>query len=212
MSVAKITLTGQQMLLNRKNESLFDFLQLPEDIDKDTCVDNIMLECGEFETLYSDPEFMRVAIGTWSNKHYRTFLKWVEALNLEYNPLDNYDRYEEWSDTRNKHDSLEDDTTGTSNIKNKTNNEGKVSAFDSSDYQPSEQSETDNESDSTNSNNLKHKGEEHEGSNHSGHIRGNIGVTSSMQLIGDQLELVRFNIINEITKLFMTELCICVYE
>lgn len=212
MSVAKITLTGQQIWLNQKNESLFDFLQLPEDIDKDACVDNIMLECGEFETLYSDPEFMRAAIGTWSTKHYRTFLKWIEALNLEYNPLDNYDRYEEWTDTRNKHDSLEDDTKGSSSIKNKTDNEGKVSAFDSSDYQPSEQSESNNSSDSTNSNNLKHKGEEHEGSNHMGHIRGNIGVTTSMQLVRDQLELVRFNIINEITNLFMTELCICVYE
>lgn len=212
MSVAKITLTGQQIWLNQKNESLFDFLQLPEDIDKDTCVDNIMLQCGEFETLYSDPEFMRVAIGTWSNKHYRTFLKWAEALKLEYNPIENYDRIEEWNLVRNKHDSLEDDTKGASNVKNKTNNEGKVSAFDSSDYQPSEQSESDNESDSTNSSNLKHKGEEHEGTTHAGRIHGNVGVTTSQQMLQAEIDLARFNVINEITNLFMTELCICVYE
>ena len=58
-----------------------------EGIEKDNVVDNIILECGEFETLYSDPYFMRSAIGVWSKKHYRTFEKWIAALNLEYNPI-----------------------------------------------------------------------------------------------------------------------------
>ena len=212
MSLAKITLTGQEMMLQTENKSVFDLLSLPTGIDKDNLVDNILLECGEFEVLYSDAYFMRSAVGSWSDKHYRTFEKWIEALNIEYNPLENYDRIEDFTVTRNKHDSLEDETTGSSNVKDKGSTETKVSAFDSSDYQPSDKTDVDNTTDTTSAGNLKHKGEEHEGTKHTGRLHGNIGVTTSQQMLQSELDIARFNIINEITKLFMTELCICVYE
>ena len=47
---------------------------------------------------------------------------------------------------------------------------------------------------------------------HTGRIHGNIGVTTSQQMLQSELDIARFNIIQEITNLFMTELCICVYE
>lgn len=232
MSIAKITLTGQETYLSRTGRSLFDYLSMPSGIDKDTLVDNIMMECGEFEVLYSDPEFMRSSIGVWSSKHYRTFDKWITALNIEYNPLENYDRFEDWKDTgtedtksstedtNNTRSSTTTDLNGSS--ENSGENEDKVSAYDSSSYQESEKhdstakekhedtTKTDGSIDNTaKSDNTGHKDDS---SVHVGRIHGNIGVTTSQQMLQSEIDIARFNIINEITNLFMRELCVCVYE
>lgn len=232
MSLAKITLIGQETRLKMENKSVFDLLTLPDGIDRNTTIDNIILECGEFETLYSDPFFMRAAIGTWSTKHYRTFEKWITALNLEYNPLENYDRQEDWTDTGNKQNTLgfTDDTTTTSTGQTTTEGnseqngftEDQVSAFDSNTYQESEKHiiDTDeNHSDEVNSTNTmtnsseqNTEGNEDTENVHTGRIHGNIGVTTSQQMLQSELDISRFNIIQEITNLFMVELCIMVYE
>lgn len=232
MSLAKITLIGQETRLKMENKSVFDLLSLPDGIDRNTCIDNIILECGEFETLYSDPFFMRAAIGTWSSKHYRTFEKWITALNLEYNPLENYDRKEDWTDTGNKQNTLDftDDTTTTTTGKTTTEGnseqngftEDQVSAFDSNSYQESEKHiiDTDeNHADEVNSTNeMKNsskqntEGNEDTANVHTGRIHGNIGVTTSQQMLQSEIDISRFNIIQEITNLFMVELCIMVYE
>ena len=232
MSLAKITLIGQETRLKMENKSVFDLLTLPDGIDRNTTIDNIILECGEFETLYSDPFFMRAAIGPWSTKHYRTFEKWITALNLEYNPLENYDRQEDWTDTGNKQNTLgfTDDTTTTSTGQTTTEGnseqngftEDQVSAFDSNTYQESEKHiiDTDeNHSDEVNSTNTmtnsseqNTEGNEDTENVHTGRIHGNIGVTTSQQMLQSELDISRFNIIQEITNLFMVELCIMVYE
>lgn len=232
MSLAKITLIGQETRLKMENKSVFDLLTLPDGIDRNTTIDNIILECGEFETLYSDPFFMRAAIGTWSSKHYRTFEKWITALNLEYNPLENYDRQEDWTDTGNKQNTLgfTDDTTttATGNTTTEGNSEqngfteDQVSAFDANTYQESEKHiiDTDeNHSDEVNSTNTmtnsseqSTEGNEDTENVHTGRIHGNIGVTTSQQMLQSELDISRFNIIQEITNLFMVELCIMVYE
>ena len=98
MSSAKITTVGFYQYMNAYNNDLFGLLNLPPGIDKDTLVNNIMLRGGEFEVVYSNPDFYKSAIGLWSNKHYRTFEKWINALSIDYNPLENYDRMEEWTD------------------------------------------------------------------------------------------------------------------
>ena len=232
MSIAKITLTGQETYLSRTNRSLFDFLSLPTGIDKDNLIDNIFIECGEFETLYSDPEFMRSAIGIWSTKHYRTFNKWITALNIEYNPLENYDRFEDWNDkgtedhTENTKDKTGTETSSTNNMSGKSkqngNTEDLTSAFDSSEYQPADRHDIDtdetHEDKSVTDSNIDYNGTSETSGHrsddrtHIGRIHGNIGVTTSQQMLQSELDIAKFNIIDEITKIFMRELCICVYE
>lgn len=46
---------------------------------------------------------------------------------------------------------------------------------------------------------------------HKGHLYGNIGVTTSQQMLRDELEVARFNLIDEITDLFLPEFIIPVY-
>jgi hypothetical protein len=212
MSLAKITLQGLEIFLNYENKSLFDLLTVPEGIVKNDLVDNIMLECGEFETLYADPDFMRSAIGAWSNKHQRTFLKWVNALNIEYSPLENYDRQENWTDetdanTTNTLNSTVD-SSSTSGGESKTN----IAAYDSSNYSPSDQVTDSNTASNTSTDASTGAGTENIDFEHTGRIHGNIGVTTSQQMLEQELEVARFNIVDEITKLFMSELCIAVYD
>ena len=103
MSTAKITLISfNKYLYEMEGKTLFDDLILPSGIDKDVLTGNILLRGGEFEVLYSDPYFLRDAVSLWGKKWYRTFEKWINALSLEYNPLENYDRKEDYSDTLNK--------------------------------------------------------------------------------------------------------------
>lgn len=99
MSFAKMTLIGLTNWSYTEapygpNNDLWDLLNLPEGIDKETVINNILMRGGEFEVLYADYNFMRSFIGVWSNKHYRTFQKWIEVLSIEYNPLENYNRTE----------------------------------------------------------------------------------------------------------------------
>ena len=225
-------MTGMNAFLTAQNKNLFDLLSVPEGIDKETLVDNIMLQGGEFECLYSDPLFMRDAIGAWSNKWQRTFVKWITALNIEYNPLENYDRMEDYSDTLNKGVSTTGgrDMTNTRTLDNQdkrtldttTTSEIEVSAFDSSNYQPSEKTTVTNDGTDT----VDYSGtitdvldedtstteKENSKSVHDGRIHGNIGVTTSQQMLQSELDIARFNIYEQITDLFLTEFLILVYD
>ena len=165
MASAKLTLIGFNRYLKNMNRDLFENLVVPEGINKSTLTDNILLEGGEFEVLYSDPEFLQLAIGIWSNKYAPTFERWVNVLSMEYNPLENYDRKEDWSDktegsgssstkstserTLENTNNIESDVSiagsknsketnlrGDSNGNNLPTHETKVSAFDSTDYTP----------------------------------------------------------------------------
>lgn len=159
MSTAKLTMIDLNLYLESVGTDLFSMMELPEGIDKDVLTNNILLRGGEFEVLYSDPEFMQKSIYVWSKKWYRTFDKWVKALAIEYNPIDNYDRHEEWSDNRDKTDSDNHDVTinssasqsGSGNYSESSHDkttdnettETKVSAYDSTSYQPKEKTTTD---------------------------------------------------------------------
>ena len=96
MASSKITLIG----LYNYDPTIFDNLIFPAGIDKDIAVDEILMRSGEFEIIYPNPDFLRVAITHWGRKHFRTFDKWIQALALQFDPLYNYDRYEEYTDER----------------------------------------------------------------------------------------------------------------
>ena len=224
MSIMKITILGLEMALKPENKSVFDLMSLPTGIDKDALTDNIVLEGGDFEVLYADPYMFRAAVGTWTSKYYRTFEKWVNALNLKYNPLENYDRKEDWTDKGKKNSktsgSGSNGETNSGSVENTGTNttENTVSAFDSSGYQPSEKETvtlgTTQSSSNTLSGNYSNNEETHEGDEnvHDGRIHGNIGVTTSQQMLQSELDIARFNLIQEITDLFLTEFTLMIYD
>lgn len=235
MSIAKITMIGFYNYLSNINDDLFKYLNVPEGIDKDTLINTILLRGGEFEVLYSDPVFFQNMIGVWSNKWQRTMSRWIEALNIEYNPLENYDRIEEWEDsgnklsssntsqneavTRNENAIAQDvsDSTGSGNTKNTR------SAFNSADYQPHDKAESSTTGSNTSSSLTSANGNTNTAGNvaantldntnaiHSGRVHGNIGVTTSQQMLEAELKISKWNIYEELTNLFLNEFCIYVY-
>ena len=203
MSSAKITTIGFYNWMQSRNDDLFSKMNLPVGIDKDTLIDNILLRAGEFEIVYSNPFFYQNAIGVWSDKHKRTFEKWINALSIEYNAVENYDRMEEWEDKSNGNSIGE--TKGTTSLN--SINENKVSAFDSDLYQPdSYNSNTSNGNDESNT-----KTNSINNSKHVGRVHGNIGVTTTQQMLESELSLAAWNVYEHITDLFIEEFCIAIY-
>ena len=243
MSSAKITTVGFYQYMNAYNNDLFGLLNLPPGIDKDTLVNNIMLRGGEFEVVYSNPDFYKSAIGLWSNKHYRTFEKWINALNIDYNPLENYDRMEEWSDSgsrtntgtvsdsgiRKNTGTQSTETTGNDNFTGSGNSTSsdEISAYNSNSFQndkknttnSSNSSETNTTANNTRTDNLSESNSntrtdnlsEKTNSDRKGRAHGNIGVTTSQQMLQSELDIAKWNIYEKITDLFLSEFCIMVY-
>ena len=96
--LAKITLFGIERILNSLDRSLFDDIVLPDSIDKDTLKDSIFMRANEFPVIYTDYDYMDYMTKAFFKKYQDTFEKWAYATGLEYNPIHNYDRYEEFLD------------------------------------------------------------------------------------------------------------------
>lgn len=204
MSAATMTLIG---LYNWDN-TIFDKLNVPADLNKTTLVNNILLRSGEFEVMYADPDFMKDAIGMFSDTWQPTFERWVKALAIEYNPLENYDRKEDWSDTRNASDSGTSSSSTSGTTSSTTTN--KVSAYDAGDALTTrDQAQTYGADGSSSSGSS--SSSSHEGAKHDGRIHGNIGVTTSQQMLISELDLGYWNVYEKITDLFLTNFVIPVY-
>lgn len=220
MSSAKITLIGLYRWLNAEHIDLFDaFKSLPEGIDKETLVNLILTEGGEFEPLYADANMMKGQIDLFVSQHMRTFTKWVKALAIEYNPLENYDRMEDWTDVNHNIESStgnsSSNSSGNSNGNNTDNTNNSVSAFDDNRMSPHDSSITSsnssaNSSASSSSNSITN-GSSDGNSTHTGRTHGNIGVTTSQQMLQSELDIARFNIYQHICDLFIDELLLAVY-
>lgn len=238
MATAKMTLIGLYKYMQfpgAPNHNLFTKLNVPTGIDKDKLINTILYNGGEFEVLYADPDFFKDMIGIWSDKTQFTMERWAKALAIEYNPLENYDRMEEWHDTNNSVKSDLKTTTDERSTADNTvsvaasesegsgSNENKKAAYDSSTYQPYEKAETSSGGKNTSNGaetstgnldeTINEKGNEATAgvNDRTGRAHGNIGVTTSQQMLQSELDIARFNLYGEISNLFLTELCIYTY-
>ena len=236
--MAKITLIGLEQFL-QPDHSLFDELDLPEGIDKETLVDTIFLRCNEFEVLYPDPNFMTAAIRVWGKKHYWTFDKWIKVMQKEYEPLWNKDYTEEITDEHegeyskegsgsasgnnsSSSDYTRTDDLATTNDVTTTHSEA---AFNSSSLEEKSQDVIDQDGSQTGTvrnagsessqfghrNSTDESGDDSYTNTHNYHGYGNIGIMSSQQLFRDEVSTTRWSIYEAIADMFCSEFCIMVY-
>ena len=208
---SKITLIG---MYNYDN-SLFDELTFPAGIDRDLAINRILEKSEEFELVYADFDYLKDRIGIWGKLWGRTFNKWVEALNIDYDPLYNYDRFEEYEDTKangfkNTSSSNSSTSTGSESSSSVTN---QVSAYDDADFTNKEYEEAGAETSQTGTGSAtsNSSGSSDETIKHSAHLYGNIGVTTSVQMLKEQLDVVTWNLYEHISDIFIDEFCILVY-
>ena len=250
MAQSKITLIGMERYLN-PDHSVFDNMILPDGIDRDTLIGSIILRCQEFELLYTDPDFMTAAVNVWSRKNYWTFDKWVKAINIEYEPLWNYDRTESVTDTHEGEYSntgsgsgygsntrtdnlLETDDHTVINDLTDTNDvtvTHSEKAYNDTNMVDTTEDVTDQDqthtgtvrtagttantgtsgnqyADTTSSSD---SGDDSYTNTHTARMYGNIGVTTSQQMLQSELDLARWNMYEHIADLFASEFCIMIY-
>lgn len=213
------------------DNSLFDKLVLPEGVDKENVVANILMETAEQEVLYPNMVVFKMAIHHWSRKNLPIWEKLKATTEFDYNPIHNYDRTETWEDVTNATRSTNGDETTGRNSSGETSsdandggsdtNEQEVSAYDSSSYQPREKNTTQyghtnyvNGNSSLDENGSRAYNED-EGRNETvtrqGHAEGNIGVTTTQEMIEAERNVVKFNIIDYIVNDFRRRFCLLIY-
>ena len=80
------------------DDTLFNLMTIPSALDKDTLVQNILAETAELEVLYPNPVILKNLIGVWSAKQIDVWNRLYQSTQYEYNPIENYNRYETGSE------------------------------------------------------------------------------------------------------------------
>ena len=224
----RLTLIG---LYNYDN-TLFDNMTLPEGYDKETLVETLLLEHGEKCVLYTDFDFMKYSFGVVSRKWALELEKIYEALTAEYNPIENYDRNEEWEDhagttygKQNNVDFSNETTYGRTDTRTQETDgttEHKVAAFNEATYAPDDYTTTHdgtikNEAGGKDTTVIKGKSEGLSGtdktnSSHKGHVHGNIGVTTAAAMVSEVVnQRLTKNLYGTAARIFANELLIQIY-
>lgn len=196
--MALMTVEG---LYNYK-DTLFNEFTVPHGMDKQIAIDTICMRSREMEVLYPNLEFFAMRIGMWSRKHQYNWKKLYDTMLLEYNPIENYDRMEEWTDT--------DTESGSNTFKNEILNSGTVTeqntAFNAG---LADHAKEISDNDTTNNG----SGTDKRDATHSrsGRAHGNIGVTTSQQMIESERKVALFNIYDIIAESFVENFCLMVY-
>lgn len=215
MSSAIITLIG----FYGYDPTLFDGLDLPTGVEKDLLIDSILMRGGEYEVVYSNPNLLKSMIGSWSKRWKPVFENWARATSDmgEISPLENYDRYEAWTDINSSTSTDEmhgtGNTSGTDGTTATSNTQGTdtVSAYDSNTLvnntgTSQANTTTTNATTSTNSaTNTMSTANTNGSGSHDGHIHGNIGVTTSAAMFREFYDvLAKYgNIYESIATVFL---------
>lgn len=158
---------GIRAILSYDN-TIFDDMVLPEGIELQEVVDTILFKYGDTPLFAPDPAIMKYYIKSWSTHRLPLWERFKKAAEAEYNPIENYDRYE----------------TGTDTV------EALISADNEDDYQAG--------SKSIRTPDL--------------HTRGNIGVTTSQQMLQSELDIIpELDVVDYIADDFHSEFCLLVY-
>lgn len=204
MSSATQTLLGLYQIGKARDKNFFDKLTFPTGIDHDIAVTNILHEAGDYEVLYNDLDLMANACELFSAKWERTFEKWLAVMNIDYEPLENYNRLEHWSDSESTSESTSTSTSDETSNSATTDND--ISAFNANTLQNDTSAATTAETAGHALNQSKHDRLNY--FDHEGRVHGNVGVMTTQAMYKEEWELAKLNIYNEIYILFARELLI----
>lgn len=88
--MAKMTVLG----LYQADPGLFQYMLIPDELEKSALVSNILMECGTLEVMYPDAAFMEEALGFWSQSRLHTWDRMQTVLYEDYDPFINIKRDE----------------------------------------------------------------------------------------------------------------------
>lgn len=221
--------------LYQYNNKLFDKMVWPDGFtadQKETAIFNIMEQCGNLELLYPDYNFMYDMIGLWSKFYYPEWNRIYQASLLEYNPIENYNRTETekiddaHKDVHNNSDRVQssgtDSTNGSETHFGKDTNTNSQTAYDSNQLRVHDDSVLNYghniAESSTTTYGKADTRTQFESTDRTGnitrenHTSGNIGVTTSQQMLEQEKNIASaLNIFPIICQSFKDRFCIEVY-
>lgn len=66
--------------------------------DKEVLLATIVQKGATFEPIYTDPNFLYMMSNMWWKKWKRTFQNWFDEFDIKYTRVENWDKYENWSE------------------------------------------------------------------------------------------------------------------
>ena len=198
------------------DDTLFAGMILPTGFDTEEnrklIIDDIILRHGDTPLFIPEPSIMKYYIQSWSIRMLPVFTRMYAACTAEYNPIENYDRQEDRTETT-------EDTMGntrtldTSTATTGTNTtEESVSAENVNTFEPDNKTVQTPDLDVADTGTITDDGSYDGSLTIDSHIHGNIGVTSSQQMLEQELELVpKLNMVRIISDSWAAEFCLAVY-
>ena len=188
--------------------AIFNDIILPPSLDHRTLIDTIIYKYGELEVLYSAPAILQHSVGIWSRASQYTWEKLAATLTAEYNPIENYDRQEESTTTSSANTTGNSTNRGndSANLSDKNQVYGYNSLSTPADNSASTSASTSESTSSsiytsTNSADAKNVIRAH----------GNIGVTTTQEMLTEERKVAMFNIYDEIADDFRRRFLVWVY-
>ena len=218
------------------DNTIFNQLTLPTGVDKTTAIITFLRVYGECPVLYSDPDFIKSMLGIWSVQNEEPIARIYRALSEEYNPLHNFDRHEEYSDSESSSETASytgsettaytgsDATSESESSTSSETDEATISAFNNAGYQPDNKNQRDGEIGressrdyerdllDTHARNLADSRSGNRRFTHTGHLYGNIGVTKSQEMAIDEVELrMKYDIYGVVADMLHRDFCLYLY-
>lgn len=215
MLVNELHQGGTRALLDYDN-TLFDDMQLPSGLDtaemRRLIIDDIVIRHGDQPLQVPDPIVMKYYIKNWSMRMKPLWQRFYNACMAEYDPIENYNRIEhrleKRRDTMDNTRTLDTqtDTTGTETT------EETVSAENVVTYSPESQSIRTPNLNMADSGTIEDDGSYNGDLEVDGTIHGNIGVTTSQQMLESEIALIpKLDFIKYISDSYQAEFCLMIY-
>ena len=158
------------------DNTILDGLVVPDGVDRQTVINNLLRECAELEVLYPQPDAMKFFVTEWAKERLPVWNRLESTLHYEDDPISNYDRKEEWTD----------EGSGSS--------ETLTAGYNSAGADVPEAKSSANS-----------KGRR------SGRSYGNIGVTTTQQMIEQERKIADFDVDHVIIQEFKKAFCLLIY-
>ena len=213
------------------DDTVLDGLNVPTGMDLDTVKNMLLIETEGMSILYPDAPFLKKAIALWSAERSDVWQKLYNTTVLEYDPIENYDRREESSEenigNEQVQSSQERSTDSESRGSSQQHRSGENTAtaantaynsYNFADTSKSTSSGSDDVLDSTVSSGSGTENVSGSGNKSSSDLRrlssrihGNIGVTTTQQMLQSEREVAEFCMVDYIVNDFISRFCVMVY-
>lgn len=164
---SKLSIVG----LYNFDPDIFSGLTVPDGMDRDAVINEILFQCAELELVYPSFNLMKLAINNWSKVESKIWEKLYNTENLEYNPIWNVD--------------------GTVTEIGTAGSTGSTMGYNSNTWLDNSKIAADDTRTTTRT--------------------GNIGVTTTQQMIREERDVAEYSTIYYIVNSFKKRFCLMVY-